>query len=73
MTDGHAEDRSGASIAGAEGWGSDIAGIADPCGAGTAVVASSAESAERKKFALSVLQAVRPLLPPAMRCHCLDR
>jgi hypothetical protein len=45
-TDGHAQDRSGQPIAGAEGWGSDIAGVDDPCADGSAVIASSA-SGER--------------------------
>jgi hypothetical protein len=40
--DGRVQDGSGQTVAGAEGWGSDIAGIADPCGAGVAVIAAAA-------------------------------
>jgi hypothetical protein len=42
--DGRAEDPAGQPVAGAEGWGSDIAGIADPCGSPAAVVASGTNS-----------------------------
>lgn len=44
MADGRALDRSGQVVAGAEVWGSDIAAMVDPCGAGAAVIASSAAS-----------------------------
>ncbi len=48
MPDGRVEDRAGQPIPGSDGWGSDIVGIADPCGvAGSALIASSA-SAERE-------------------------
>jgi hypothetical protein len=43
-SDGRVLDRAGQPVAGSEGWGSDIAGIADPCGPGTAVVASGANN-----------------------------
>ena len=39
--DGRVLDRAGQPVAGSEGWGSDIAGVADPCGPGMAVIASS--------------------------------
>ncbi len=42
--DGRVLDRSGQPVAGSEAWGSDIAGIEDPCGPGTAVIASSANN-----------------------------
>jgi hypothetical protein len=48
MADGRTRDRAGQLVAGSEGWGSDIAGIVDPCGAGAAVIASSA-STEREE------------------------
>lgn len=41
MADGRAEDRAGQIIGGSESWGSDITGIADPCRAGSDVIASS--------------------------------
>jgi hypothetical protein len=47
MADGRAQNQSGQPVAGSEGWGSDIAGIADPCGAGglaPVVIASSANN-----------------------------
>jgi hypothetical protein len=47
--DGRVEDRAGQPIAGAEGWGSDIAGTTDPCGTGTAVIASGA-NADREEL-----------------------
>jgi hypothetical protein len=40
--DGHVRDRAGQPVAGSESWGSDMAAIADPCGPGAAVIASSA-------------------------------
>jgi hypothetical protein len=40
MADGRVADRSGQPVAGSDGWGSDIAGLADPCGDPAAVVAS---------------------------------
>jgi hypothetical protein len=49
MPDGRVEDRAGQSIPGADGWGSDIVGIAEPCGGGSVVIASSA-SAEREEI-----------------------
>lgn len=41
MTDGRVLDRSGQPVTGAEGWGSDIAAISDPCGSGVAIIASA--------------------------------
>ena len=49
MPDGRVEDRAGQPIPGADGWGSDIVGIADPCSAESAVIASSA-STEREEI-----------------------
>jgi hypothetical protein len=42
MSEGHILDRSGQPVAGAEGWGSDIAPLVDPCANGMALIASSA-------------------------------
>jgi hypothetical protein len=44
VTDGRVQDRSGQPVVGSDGWGSDIAGIVDPCGGGTVVIASSANT-----------------------------
>ena len=49
MVDGRVQDRSGQPVAGSEGWGSDIAGIVDPCEAGAALIATSA-SPEREEI-----------------------
>jgi hypothetical protein len=43
MADGRVQDRSGQAVAGSEGWGSDIAGIMDPCGAPAAVIAAGSK------------------------------
>ena len=50
MLDGRVQDRAGQPVAGSEGWGSDLAAIDEPCGAGSAVIASSA-NAEQTQFA----------------------
>jgi hypothetical protein len=49
MADGHVQDRAALPVAGAEVWGSDVAGVADACGSGPAVVAVGA-SAEREEI-----------------------
>ena len=54
MADGHVQDRSGRPVAGSEVWGSDIAGIDDPCGAGSAVIASAANT-EREEVRAYVI------------------
>jgi hypothetical protein len=46
--DGRVQDRSGQPVAGSEGWGSDIAGIDDPCGTGSVLIAPSM-STEREE------------------------
>jgi hypothetical protein len=48
MVDGRVQDRAGQPVAGSENWGSDLAGIDEPCGAAFAVIASSA-NAEREE------------------------
>jgi hypothetical protein len=47
--EGGAQDRAGQPIQGADGWGSDIAALEDPCGAGTAIIAS-ATNTEREEL-----------------------
>ena len=50
MADGHIQDRAGRLLAGSESWGSDIAGLADPCVPGAtaaAIVIASSASVER--------------------------
>ncbi len=49
MADGRVEDRSGQAVAGSEGWGSDIAGVMDPCGAPAAVIAAGSND-EREEI-----------------------
>jgi hypothetical protein len=68
MADGHVEDRSGQPVTGTEGWGSDIARIADPCGSGTAVVASSAntEREEIRAFEVAGAQATSASEPMSL-------
>lgn len=42
MTDGRVQERSGQPVAGAEGWGSDIAPLDNPCGSDALLLATSA-------------------------------
>lgn len=48
MLDGRVLDGAGQAVAGSEGWGSDLAGIDAPCGAGSAVIASGASAAREE-------------------------
>jgi hypothetical protein len=48
MAGGRVLDLSGRAVAGAEVWGSDVAGVDNPCGAGSELIASSA-NAEREE------------------------
>lgn len=56
MANGHTQDRSGQPVTGSEDWGSDIAAIESPCGAGTpAVIASSASADQDEVRAYEVI------------------
>jgi hypothetical protein len=56
-TDGRVQDRAGQSLAGTEGWGSDIAAIDNPCGAAPALIATSASLDREEVRAYEIVNA----------------
>jgi hypothetical protein len=55
--DGRVQDRQGQPVLGSEGWGSDIAGIDDPCGGGAVIASASGEREEIRVYEVANGQA----------------